>query len=226
MNDDSGPPDSRSPDSRSRRTFLKTAGVLAGATVAGTAATSCGPTALGDGSAHDAANGTAARVRGFSRTALDALADVVLPATLGVAGKRAATDAFVAWVDGYEPVAEEMHGYGYADVRYLPPDPAPAWRAQLDGLDLLAQRTTGRTFVSLDTQARTAVLDAALRRERGGDRLPAPLGASHVAVALLSHWASSPGAWDLALGVQVAPSTCRSLNDVRRKPLPVAGAKA
>lgn len=208
----------------SRRSFLKTAGVIAGATVAGAAATSCGPTKLGDGSAHDVGNSPAARVKGFARAGLDALADVVLPAALGVAGRRAATDAFVAWVDGYEPVAEEMHGYGYADVRYLPPDPAPAWRAQLDGLELLSQRTTGRAFASLDLPARTSVVEAALRRERGGDRLPPPLGATHVAIALLSHWASSPAAWDLALGVQVSPSTCRSLSDVTRRPLPIAGA--
>lgn len=208
----------------SRRSFLKTAGVIAGATVAGATATSCGPAKLGDGSAHDAGNSTAARVKGFARTGLDALAEVVLPAALGVAGRRAATDAFVAWVDAYEPVAEEMHGYGYADVRYLPPDPAPAWRAQLDGIELLSQRTTGRAFASLELPARTAVVEAALRRERGGDRLPAPLGAAHICVALLSHWASSPAAWDLALGVQVSPSTCRSLGDVARKPLPIAGA--
>lgn len=213
-------------ESRSRRAFLKTAGVIAGATAVGASAAACGSASLGDGTAHDAGNSPAARVKGFARGALDALADVVLPASLGASGKRAATDAFVAWVDGYEPVAEEMHGYGYADVRYLPPDPAPAWRAQLDGLDTLAQRTTGRAFASLDVAARTSVLEAALRRERGGDRLPAPLGASHIAVALLSHWASSPGAWDLALGAQVAPSTCRALGDVIRKPLPVVGAKA
>ncbi|MES2521390.1 MAG: twin-arginine translocation signal domain-containing protein [Gemmatimonadota bacterium] len=210
----------------SRRSFLKTAGVIAGATVAGATATGCGPAASGDSGAHDAGNGAAARVKGFARALLDALADVVLPAALGADGKRGATDAFVAWVDGYDPVAEEMHGYGYADVRYLPPDPAPAWRAQLDGLELLSQRTTGRAFATLDVPARASVVEAALRRERGGDRLPAPLGASHIAVAMLSHWASSPGAWDLALGVQVAPSTCRPLADVVRKPLPVAGVKS
>ena len=207
----------------SRRSFFKTAGVLAGATVAGGAITSCGPAELGDGTARGGGNQPSARVTGFARAPLDALAEVVLPAALGPDAKRAATDAFVAWVDGYDPVAEEMHGYGYADVRYLPPDPAPAWRAQLDGLNVLAQRTTGRAFTSLDAPARTLVVEAALRRERGGDRLPAPLGASHIAVALLSHWASSPGAWDLALGVRVGPSTCRALADVSRKPLPIAG---
>lgn len=210
----------------SRRGFLKVAGVIAGGAVAG-ASTACSPDALGDGTPLARGTGERARAQGFRREQLDAVADVVLPASLGATGRRAATDAFVAFVDGYDPVAEEMHGYGYADVRYLPPDPAPAWRAQLDGLDLLAQRTRkGKSFAALDTATRSDVLAVALRRERGGDRLPAPLGASHVAIALLSHWASSPGAWDLALGVQVAPGTCRTLGDVVKKPLPVVEARA
>lgn len=217
--------DAHDPASTSRRAFLKTAGVIAGGTVVGTSA-ACAPDALGDGTpvARDATS--ASRVKGFRREQLDAVADVVLPASLGERARRAAADAFVAFVDGYDPVAEEMHGYGYADVRYLPPDPAPAWRAQLDGLDILAQRTKGRSFAALDASARAGVLSAALRGERTGDRLPSPLMASHVAIALLAHWTSSPEAWNSALGVQVAPATCRPLGDASKRPLPVVESHA
>ena len=124
-----------------RRQFLKTAGVLA----VGTAAVGSAACDVKEPSQVDESSAT--RTLGFDRTLLDALASTVLPASLGAAGVRAATDRFVAWADGYDPVAEEMHGYGYADVRYLPADPAPAWRAQLDALDALIEQWTGRLTV-------------------------------------------------------------------------------
>ncbi|WP_396220127.1 hypothetical protein [Gemmatimonas sp.] len=205
----------------SRRSFLKTAGALtAGVAAVGTAATGC---AVKDPNASNATgqdNG-AERVRGFDRVLLDAVATAVLPAALGAPGIRAATEAFVAWADGYEPVAEEMHGYGYADVRYLPADPSPAWRAQLTALDLLAHKHGTNGFSTLPMAQRQELLRAVLRDQRG-DRLPSPLDANHVAIALLAHWSSGPDAWDAALGARVSPGICRTLGDATRQPLPVA----
>jgi hypothetical protein len=198
-----------------RRQFLKTAGVLAVGTAAvGSAACDVKEPATVDES-------SPARMRGFDRSLLDALAATVLPASLGAPGVRAATDRFVTWVDGYDPVAEEMHGYGYADIRYLPADPAPAWRAQLDALDAVSRKSQRVSFARASGEQRRIVLEAVLRNE-GGERLPAPLGARHVALALLAHWSASPEAWNLALGAQVSPGTCRILDDAVRAPLPLA----
>lgn len=203
-----------------RRSFLKTAGALsAGVATVGTVATAC---AVKDPTASNATgqdNGVE-RVRGFDRVLLDAVATAVLPASLGAPVLRATTDAFVAWADGYEPVAEEMHGYGYADVRYLPADPSPAWRAQLSALDLLAYKHGTDGFSTLPLAKRQQLLGVVLRDQRG-DRLPVPLNASHIAVALLAHWSSGPDAWDRALGARVTPGVCRTLGDATRKPLPV-----
>ncbi len=206
----------------SRRAFLKTAGTLA-AGAAATGAVSATACTLVDRDEMQTADArlNATRTTGFDLPLLDALGETLLPESIGADARRAAVSAFVAWVDGYDPVAEEMHGYGYADVRYLPADPAPAWRAQLSGLDLLARRSRGRAFIDLDAPARAAVVEQALRGQRG-DRLPAPLQAPHIALALLSHWASAPAAWNLALGAQVSPGTCRPLDDARRAPLPLA----
>jgi len=204
-----------------RRSFLKTAGALtAGAATIGTATTAC---AVKDPTASNATglSNASVRVRGFDRVLLDAVATAVLPASLGAPAIRAATEAFVAWADGYEPVAEEMHGYGYADIRYLPADPSPAWRAQLTGLELLARKHGTDGFSTLPLAKRQALLGAVLRNQRG-DRLPTPLSASHIAIALLAHWSSGPDAWDRALGARVAPGVCRTLGDATRKPLPVA----
>jgi hypothetical protein len=204
-----------SPDIPARRQFLKTAGVLAvgTATVSGTACDVKEPARVDEHAA--------TRKVGFDRTLLDALATAVLPASLGQANVRAATDQFVKWADGYDPVAEEMHGYGYADVRYLPPDPSPAWRAQLEALDTLSRKMHQVSFVSATSAQRTMVLEAALRGERS-ERLPAPLHARHVALALLAHWSASPNAWDLAYGARIAPLTCRALDEATRAPLPLA----
>jgi len=211
MNDQPAPP---------RRSFLKAAGML----TLGAATVPAAACRMEDQSAQrrSEVDSGADREKGFDRPLLDAVATAVLPESLGAEGIRRAADAFVVWSDGYDPVAEEMHGYGYAEIRYLPADPAPAWRAQLAALDTLALRTTARPFVALSVADRRAVLVEAMRGERG-ESLPSPLMARHVASALLAHWAAQPAAWNLALGVQVNPSVCRTLADAPRKPLPVVG---
>ncbi len=205
------------PAQETRRSFLKLAGALAASTAVGCTLESHVPEASG-APAND-------RVTGFDRTLLDAVGDAVLPAELGDKGRDVAIGQFVAWVDGYDPVAEEMHGYGYSDVRYLPPDPAPAWRAQLAALDILARKSRQQPFAKLPIDARRELL-APMMKAQGGDRLPDPLSAHHVALALLAHWASSPDAWDLALGAKVLPGTCRLLGDANAKPLPILGLRA
>ncbi|MEN9818330.1 MAG: hypothetical protein RLZ32_2210, partial [Gemmatimonadota bacterium] len=122
---------------------------------------------------------------------LAALGDAVLPESLGAAGRRRAVAGFATWLARYEPVAEAMHGYGDAEVTYTPPDPAPGWQAQLRGVDTLARRSRRMGFAALSVAERRALLEVALRGH-GGTRLPAnPLEATHVAVALLAHWAAS-----------------------------------
>jgi hypothetical protein len=204
-----------------RRAFLRAAGTLA----AGAAAAGC-EAPRGGGGAPGAAPGAgpvAGRSRdpAFDGATLAAVGEVVLPGELGEGGRTKAVNDFVAWVAGYEPVAEQMHGYGYAEIRYLPPDPAPGWRAQLEGLDLLAQRSRGARFAALPVAERRALVESALASTEG-DLVPAPIAAGHVALALLAHWASSPAAWDLAYGARIGPATCRPLGDSPRRPLPLA----
>lgn len=212
------------PDIRSRRGFLKAAGAVAATAAA--ASVGCAPATERD-SATRTGDAPATRTTGrqpiaLDRPVLDALGQVMLPSALGAAGQAAAVAAFVAWVEGYDPVAEEMHGYGYADVRYLPADPAPAWQAQLAGLDVLARKMRGQPFPTLDVAARQAVVAAALANVAASG-LPSPLGASHVAVALVAHWTATPAASDLAWGARVGALTCRSLDGVAGKPLPIVG---
>ena len=200
-----------------RRSFLKVAGALAA-----TAATGC---RLETRTPDSVPTNALDRLNGFDRTVLDAVGETVLPGELGEKGRDAAIGRFIAWSDGYDPVAEEMHGYGYSDIRYLPPDPAPAWRAQLAALDLLARKSRQKPFARLPIEARRELLGIAISGQRE-ERLPAPLDAQHIAIALLAHWASSPDAWDLALGAKVMPNTCRVLSDANAKPSPITGLRA
>jgi hypothetical protein len=85
----------------------------------------------------------------------------------------------------------------------------------------MARRSRRRAFAELPAAERRAMIEGALGDARG-DRLPAPLDARHVALALLAHWASSPAAFDLACGARVGRGTCRPLAESPRKPLPVA----
>jgi hypothetical protein len=203
-----------------RRDFLRAAGAVA----AVVAVDACAPK---DGAvsatvaAADADGIVTSRDVGFDRATLDALGDVILPGDIGAGGRRAAVTAFVSWISAYAPVAEEMHGYGYADIRHLPADPAPAWREQLDALNASAKSAHQVTFAAATPKDRTALVTAVLAAEKG-EHLPAPLAAKHVAVALLSHWASSPDGWDVGFKARIRRDSCRVLDDSPRKPLPLA----
>jgi hypothetical protein len=153
---------------------------------------------------------------------LAAVGDAVLPESLGAAGRTKAVRAFSAWVAAYQPVAEEMHGYGDAEITYTPADPAPGWNAQLEALDLLSRRKFRRGFAAIDTAKRRELLAAQIGR--AGARLPSiPLQAAHVAVALMAHWADSSEATDFVYGVSIGKGECRILAQSSRKPLPLAG---
>ncbi len=215
-----------------RRDFLKRA-ALAAATASGlgaaealaqgTAGTSRTPaTATPQSGAPPRAAQTAPRA--LDPLLLRALGDAILPEMLGNAGRANAIAAFATWLARYTPVAEEMHGYGDAEITYTPSDPAPGWNAQLAGLDLLARRKHRRGFARLGVPLRRAVVQTQLARV-STSRLPAnPLAAPHVAVALLAHWAASSEATDLAYEARIMKGNCRLLSQTSSPPLPLAQA--
>jgi hypothetical protein len=140
----------------------------------------------------------------------------VLPTELGDEGREQAVRAFEAWASGYEPVAELNHGYGTAEIRYGPPDPVPAWAAQLRALDLEASKRHGGGFASLGADARLEILRRHV--DDDGASIPDPLRARHVAVALMAHWFATPEATDRCYGVRIAPRTCRGIADASTEP--------
>src|SRR5215510_972274 len=149
---------------------------------------------------------------------LDALADVILPSALGKAGIRRAAAAFREWGVGYRASAELNHGYGTSRLRSTGPTPLTRWTQQLDALDAAARAAHRKPFRELSPADRAALVREALAGQRL-DRIP-PIGdATHVAVALLSHFYDSSAATDLCYQAQIGRSTCRRLGDSSRKPL-------
>lgn len=191
-----------------RRSFLKAATVTAAA-AAGLAA-AC--TTERTGGASPGSSG------GLDGALLDATAEVVLPPELGPAGRTAAIAAFRSWVSGYEPAAEEMHGYGDQEIKYTGAHPAPQWNAQLQQMDALARKQHGKGFAQLEAAKREQVVRAQLTKLKGGEHMPGILGAPHIALALLAHWADSPAATDFVYGVSIGKDTCRTLAAVTSVP--------
>lgn len=203
-----------------RREFLKQAALSAAAVATTTGAAGSPPQGAGppQPAAAQPTNG-----RRLDAAMLAAVGEAVLPESLGADGRARAVAAFTRWLTQYVPVAEEMHGYGDAEITYTPSDPAPGWSAQLAGLDLLARRKHRRGFSRLGVPLRREVLGAQIGRG-GGARLPStPLAATHVAVALMAHWAASSEATDLAYQARIAKGNCRVLAETTRRPLPLAG---
>jgi hypothetical protein len=151
---------------------------------------------------------------------LDALAAAILPSELGRAGLARATRDFRDWGANYHESAELVHGYGTSRLRSTGPTPLTRWTTQLDELEAQSRSTHQRRFSELTVAQRSDLVRAALQGQRL-DRMPPVVDASHVAVALLSHFYDSSAANDLCYGAQIGRQTCRPLSASSRKPLPV-----
>jgi hypothetical protein len=151
---------------------------------------------------------------------LDALAEAVLPSSLGRAGITKEVAAFREWGDGYREGAELNHGYGTSRLRSLGPTPLTKWSAQLDDLDARAQSKHQRSFRDLAVSDRVELVRAVLEGQRI-DRMPGIADASHVSLALLAHFYDSSAADDLCYEAKIGKATCRPLAASSGKPLPL-----
>lgn len=156
---------------------------------------------------------------------LRAIGAVVLPvADLGSDGADRVVTDFEAWIDGFEPVAEMPHGYlnrGLANIRYGPPHPGPRWAAQIEALELEADKRHQSTFAELSIEDRRALIQGQLGRDELG-RLPSPGQARHVAVGLMAFFYAGSEATDLCYRASIGRFKCRGLGTLGREPRPLA----
>lgn len=154
--------------------------------------------------------------------ALRAVAEAVLPEELGKDGSARVARAFSQWAAGYREGAELNHPYGSAQIRSTGASPLNKWRDQLAALDRNARAKHQGPFTSLTRGQRTELLTAALSVDRV-NRLPDPLEANHVALALMSWFFTSTDANDLCYDAKIGRNSCRPLVNAPRKPLPIKG---
>jgi len=198
-------------DRQDRRTFLKQSAVAASALAVG-----CGAERAGGRPRETLSAGT-----------LRAAAHVVLPSELGAGGIDRVVSGFEAWADEYEPVAEQIHGYGSQEITYTPPDPRPGWQAQLEALDAESRARHRAAFADLDPDRRRGLIESALAgSEDGLAGRPGALASSHVVHGLLSYYYGGPDATDLCYRRRIGGLSCRPLASSGEAPrqLPVESA--
>ncbi len=153
----------------------------------------------------------------LDRRTLRALGEAVLPSELGPDGVRRVTGDFEGWVAAYREGTELLHGYGSAEIEHAPEHPGQRWAQQLIGLDLAAVERFGTPFAEVDVGGRRALVEPVLADDTPSS-LPTPSNATHVAVALLSHFYRSPEAANLCYGARIDPRECRPLSTVDDRP--------
>jgi hypothetical protein len=151
------------------------------------------------------------------RELLAALAVAILPTELVEARRREMAERFERWVSNFRPGAELNHGYGTGELEQAGADPWPAWQRQLQLLESAAQREHRSGFVSIPAEARRSLVTAQLEA-LNADRLPAPLSAPHVALALLAWFYRQPEATDLFYRADIRKEMCRPLSETTKKP--------
>jgi len=196
-----------------RRTFLKRAAGVTGAAAVG------GSLGL---------TGCARAEESPARSSLDqalllAVADAALPVgALGAEGTERAVVDFIAWIDAFEPVAELDHPYLTDELRYGPAHPGPRWQADLEALDIEAQRRLGVPFRELDRQGRVDLLTRAIGDEGPDDgRFPSPARARHVTVGLMAWFYSTSAANDLGYEARIGRHDCRGIASLPKAPSPL-----
>ena len=192
---------------KSRRRFLKRSAAL----VSGLAVSGCRPEGGAAPETTDAAI--------LDTGTLKAVGEVVLPRTaLGEDGIARVVEGFREWLDELEPGAELDHPYIWTDeIPYGPASPGPVWAAQLELLELEAERRHTRAFEALSLAEREALLRDQLPAAEE-PTLPEPARAAHVALGLLAYFYQSPEANDLCYDARIEQHSCRGLDSAPDAP--------
>ncbi len=153
---------------------------------------------------------------------LHALADIVLPAEIGVDARRKAVATFVAWFANYRQGADMGHGYGASTLRAASgPSPFSRYAAQFSALETAARSRGGQTFRALPASDRRVIVEQLLNEPQPVNRLPAqPTGANLVA-DLMGSYFTGADAWDVCYRAEIQRDSCRTLDNSAEPPRPI-----
>ena len=161
----------------------------------------------------------AAELKGLDATTLVPLAEAVLPAELGAARTARAAMLFSRWIAGYREGEELLHPYGSERLGTTGPSPAAKWTEQMRALASAAETAHRRPFAALSVAQRTTLVQQALTGIQFTARVPAPIAAPHLAIALLAHFLESTDATNLAYSKIIDPKQCRPLASSPNEPV-------
>jgi hypothetical protein len=165
-----------------------------------------------------------AQAAGFTTSqlaTLTAIAEVVLPTSLGADGRDLVVERFAGWVRGYREGADMGHGYGSSTLR-RPSGPSPAadYPAQIDALEAAARGAGGTSFAALPLDRRRAVIEPTMN---GVSRMPSQPNGQSLVADFMGLYYSSPEAWDLAYARRIGRDRCRTLEGSETRPAPIGG---
>ncbi len=161
----------------------------------------------------------ASELKGLDAKALVPLAEAVLPAELGAARTARAATLFAKWIAGYREGEELLHPYGSERLGTTGPSPAAKWTEQMRALASAAETIHRRPFAVLSVEQRTTLVQQALTGIQFTARVPAPIAAPHVAIALLAHFLESTDATNLAYSKIIDAKQCRPLASSPNEPV-------
>lgn len=156
---------------------------------------------------------------GLEGKTLVPLAHVVLPSELGAARVDRAANQFAKWIAGYREGEETLHPYGSERLGKTGPSPVAKWKEQLRDLSTASENKYRRPFSTLQDIQRAGLVREALAGVQVNARVPAPIAAPHVALALLAHFLESPDATNLAYNKTIDPKQCRPLAKSSSEPV-------
>lgn len=160
--------------------------------------------------------GRAVSAATLDRPQLQALAEAVLPESLGPGAIAKIAQGFDEWVAGYRPGAEMEHGYGITRMAAKPASPLATYRSQLAGF--------GAGFGQLPITARRQAVSEALTAANLTALPTAPAG-QHVAADLMAFWFRSAEATDVCYQRAIRRYDCRGFRTASQAPAPLPGAR-
>jgi hypothetical protein len=147
---------------------------------------------------------------------LQSVAEVVLPSTLGQAGRRDVVSGFLRWLRNYKEGAETDHGYGFTRIRGTGPSPAARYPAQIAALERDAAARGGR-FNTLPLDTRRTIVESAIAGAKV-ERLPGRPSGAHIVTDLMGFYFNSAAAFDLCYRAKIERTACRGLPGSDREP--------
>ena len=143
------------------------------------------------------------------QTQVQAIAEAVLPESLGAEAVAKIARSFDAWVAGYRPGADMEHGYGRTRMSTKPASPLRTYQTQLAAM--------GAKFASLPVAERRERLAASMTAARVTALPLAPSG-QHIASDLMAFWFRSAEANDVCFARAIRRYDCRGFSTAGQQP--------